>query len=295
MGDISLPTIIMCWYRKYLQVFEKPPGEAPIEIIEKIKSNLAKIQSSQPLATIAIIAYNEESRLLSCIWSLSESLTNYPVEIIGIDNNSCDSTAAVYEMVGLPFFKELKMGPGNARQRGLDEAKGRYILCIDSDTIYPNTYVNEMIKELEKPGVVAVSASYSYVPDKNYPRFWMSIYERLRDVHLFFLSFKNPVWCVRGAVFGHSVPLAREVGGYRVHLTRGEDGGMAYDLMPHGKIKFKRGNRTRAFTCTKSLGADGHILKAFFRRVLESIIGVWRYFFFTGDSEGRPEKEQKEL
>lgn len=283
----------MKWYKKYLQIFEKPYSSTPQSIIEEIKNKISLIQSDSPIASVVLIAHNEEERLLSCLWSLSESKTKYPIEIIGVDNNSIDATVSIFESVGVPYFSEEKKGPGYARQKGLDVAKGKYILCIDSDTLYPATYVEEIIKELEKPGVVAVSASYSYVPHKNYPRFWMSIYEAIRDVHLYFLSFRNPVWCVRGAVFGHVAQLAREVGGYRLHVTRGEDGAMAYDLMEFGKISFKRGKSTRAYTSTKALAADGHIVKAFFKRALDSIKGLRRYFFFTGDSDELSPKNRK--
>lgn len=283
----------MRWYKKYLQLFEKPFSNTPEHIIEEVRSRISLIQSDQPIASVVIIAHNEQDRLLSCIWSLSNSETEFPIEIIGVDNNSSDSTSKIFERVGVPCYNESKKGPGYARQRGLDAAKGKYILCIDSDTLYPPTYVEEMVKEISKPGVVAVSASYSYIPDKNYPRFWMSIYETIRDVHLFILSFRNPVWCVRGAVFAHVTQLARDVGGYRLHLTRGEDGAMAYDLMEFGKINFKRGKKTRAYTSTKALGADGHIVNAFFKRALDSIWGLRRYFFFTGDSDPLSHKNRK--
>lgn len=277
----------MKWFKKYLLVFEKPFAQTPIYIIDEIRGNLKRIQSVSPVATVAIIAYNEDTRLLSCIWSLSESVSKYPIEIIGVDNNSTDATSEVFKAVGVPFFTEKNKGPGYARNKGLTEAKGKYYLCIDSDTMYPNKYVEKMIEELEKPGVVAVSASYSYVPSKKYPKYWLFFYELIRDIHLFFLKFKNPVWCVRGAVFGHSVELARRIGGYRVHVARGEDGSMAYDLKQFGKISFKRGCKTRAITCTKSIDADGPIYKALLKRVYEAIKGFKRYFFFTGDSDGK--------
>ena len=283
----------MSWYKKYLVLFERPFSEAPQENIELIRDKLATIQSSAPVATVAIIAHNEETRLLSCIWSLCDSKCKYPIEIIGIDNNSADRTADVYKALSLPYFYEERKGPGYARNRGLYQAKGEYILCIDSDTLYPERYLEKMIDELKKPGVVAVSASYSYIPGKGYPRLWLRLYELVRDIHLFFLSFKNPVWCVRGAVFGHSVPLAKKVGGYRLHINRGEDGAMAYDLAEFGRISFKRGLKTRAITCTKSLGADGPMVRAFFRRVWDSVKGFQRYFFFTGDSDENPVKKSE--
>lgn len=275
----------MKWYKKYLKIFEVDPDNVTHKIKDEIRFRIDKINSNDPLVSVVVIAYNEEMRVLSSLWSLSCSDTSFPFEIIGVDNNSSDLTPDLLKSAGVRYYKEEKQGAGYARQKGLDVARGEYILCADADTLYPPHYIEEMVKELKNPGTASVCASYSYVPSKGYPRFWMRIYERLRDIHLFFLSFRNPVWCVRGAVFGHKTQPAREVGGYRVHLSRGEDGAMAYDLMEFGKLKFKRGNKTRAYTCTKALGTDGHFVKAFIKRAWDSIIGLRRYFFFTGDSD----------
>ena len=72
----------MKWYTKYLQVYNKPPEEAPLEIISGIRNNLQKLQSEKPLATISLIAYNEEKHLLGCLWSLSDMQCKYPVEFV---------------------------------------------------------------------------------------------------------------------------------------------------------------------------------------------------------------------
>jgi len=278
----------MKWYSKYLEVFEKPFSTAPQHIIDDAKAKLAAVQSENPIASVVVIAYNDETRLLSCLWSLSESKCKYPIEIIGVDNNSADRTADVYKAVGLRFYNEDKKSCGYARNRGLQEAKGKYYICIDSDTMYPEKYVETMIDALEKPGVVAVSSLWSYVPSKEYPRFWMFFYELLRDTHLFLQSFKSPERSVRGLVFAYNIEFGKKVG-YRVQIIRGEDGAMAYGLKQYGKIVFVRGKKARAISCTSTISADGSLKKAFWTRVQGVIKGIRKYFVkATGEVKDQP-------
>jgi hypothetical protein len=76
------------WYDKYLTVYGKPFGEVPREVIDGTRERLAALQSSQPVASIVVIAYNEETHLQACLWAISEIKCKYPVEIIGVDNDS---------------------------------------------------------------------------------------------------------------------------------------------------------------------------------------------------------------
>ena len=167
----------MEWYSKYLQVYEKPFAEAPQAVIEEVRRNLAGLQSNEPLVTVSLIGYNEEKHLLACLWSLSEMKCKYPVEIIGVDNESKDRTAEIYEACGVPYFTETQHSCGFARLCGLNHARGKYHINIDSDTMYPAKYVETMVDALEKPGVVAVSSLWSYIPDKDHSWMGLKIYE----------------------------------------------------------------------------------------------------------------------
>ena len=267
----------MKWYKKYLTVFEKPFDSVSKDTVNEIKTKLSLLQSEAPVASVVVIAYNEERRLLSCLWSLSESKCKYPIEIIGVDNNSSDKTREIFKTLGIRHFVETQKSCGYARNRGLQEAKGKYYICIDSDTMYPTRYVESMIEELNKEGVVAVSATWSYVPSKKYPRYIMYFYELLRDINLWLLSFKSPERSVRGLVFAYKTELGRKVG-YRVQIIRGEDGSMAYGLRDYGKISFIRKSRVKAVTATNTLESDGPLFRAFAKRVFSSITGIRRYF-----------------
>ena len=109
----------MKWYAKYLPVYEKPFAEAPAAAVAEVRAKLAERQSDKPLVTVSVIAYNEERRLLACLWSLAEQQCRYPMEIIGTDNMSKDRTAEVFEAVGLPWKRETTPGCGHARLCGL--------------------------------------------------------------------------------------------------------------------------------------------------------------------------------
>ena len=70
----------MSWYSRYLQVYEKSFDEVAFAgIISEVCSNLKQLQSTTPLVTVSIIAYNEEKHLLACLWALSEMKTRYPM------------------------------------------------------------------------------------------------------------------------------------------------------------------------------------------------------------------------
>ncbi len=90
------------WYEKYLTIYGKSYKEIPDEVLDQIKRQLAAKQNPDPLISIVVIAYNEEMRLAACLWSLSELQTNYPIEILGVNNNSKDRTEQVYQRLGLP-------------------------------------------------------------------------------------------------------------------------------------------------------------------------------------------------
>jgi hypothetical protein len=74
------------WYDKYMTVYGRSFSEIPQGVVEDIRSRLSDMQSDNPLISIVVIAYNEECRLTSCLWSLSHLQLAYPVEIIGVNN-----------------------------------------------------------------------------------------------------------------------------------------------------------------------------------------------------------------
>ena len=241
------------WYEKYLSIYGKPFSEVPQEIIDGTRERLAAMQSENPIASIVVIGYNEETHLQACLWAISEIKCKYPVEIIGVDNDSKDRTAEIYKQSGIPYYTEYQHSCGYARRCGLEHAKGKYYFDVDSDTLYPPVYYELMLEQLMKPGVVAVSATWSYFPDVNHSKLGLRLYELSRDLFLWIQHFKRPELSVRGLVFAYEADLGRKEG-YRVDIIRGEDGSMALALKKYGKIAFLRDRRACAITGYGTIG-----------------------------------------
>lgn len=200
------------WYSKYLQVYEKPFSYAPAAVVEEVRGKLAGLQSEQPLVTVSLIGYNEERHLLACLWSLSEMQCRYPVEIIGVDNESKDRTAEIYRPPECLITRKRGTAAVSHAWCGLNHARGKYHINIDSDTLYPPRYVETMVEALERPGIVAVSSLWSYIPDKEHSWLGLKFYEFARDTHLWLQAFKRPELSVRGLVFAYRTDLAAENG-----------------------------------------------------------------------------------
>lgn len=260
----------MAWYSNYLTVYEKPFDEVTCaDVITSVRENLASIQSDKPLVTLSVIAYNEEKHLLACLWALSNIKTKYPIEIIGVDNDSKDRTADVYKALGVPYFTETQHSCGHARLCGLNHAKGKYHINIDADTLYPETYVDAVIDIMEKsPDVMGVSATWGYYPDGKRSRIGLYFYTLFRDWYLAIQAIKRPELSVRGLVFSYRTEQARKEG-IRTDIIRGEDGTLAFNLRKYGKIKFVRNSRSRAITGYGTVG-DGSLMNSFWIRVCQA-------------------------
>ena len=267
----------MAWYDKYLSIYGKTADEIPDNIYEEINKNLSLKQSGQPLISVVVIAYNEERRLTACLWSLSELQTHYPIEILGVNNNSKDGTEEVYQRLGLPYYNELQQSPGFARQCGLNHAKGKYHFCIDADTFYPPLYVDLMMTKLLKPDVACVSSFWSFYPDEKHSAFGLAIFELIRDSFLFIQHFKRPELCVRGMVFAFNADYARQVK-IRTDIRRGEDGSLALSLKQFGKIAFLYSRKARPVTGYGTLNEES-LWQSLLYRAKVQLKGITRIFY----------------
>lgn len=265
------------WYDKYLSIYGMPFDEVSCIILDEIKTKLASQQSENPLVSIVVIAYNEERRLAACLWSLSELQTKYPIEIIGVNNNSKDRTEEVYQRLGLPYFNEPQQSPGFARQCGLENARGQYHFCIDADTFYPPQYIDLMMSKLTKPNVSCVSSFWSFFPDEKHSAFGLFLFELVRDAFLYVQHFKRPELCVRGMVFAFKTDLARKVK-IRTDIRRGEDGSLALSLKPYGKITFLYNWNARPVTGYGTIGSQS-LWQSFVQHVKIQGRGLTRIFY----------------
>ncbi len=267
------------WYDKYLSIYGKPFSEVPQHIIEEIKERLSCLQSSEPQVSVVVIAYNEECRLAACLWSLSELKSQYPIEILGVNNNSKDATENVYQTLGVPYYNETRQSPGFARQCGLQHARGKYHFFIDADTFYPSCYVDKMMQKLTKPGVSCVGTFWSFYPDENHSAFSLFLFELVRDIFLWVQHFKRPELNIRGMTFAFNADYARQCS-IRTDIRRGEDGSLALSLKKFGKIAFLYHRKARPVTGYGTIGSQS-MWQSFVDHVRIQIKGIGRIFHKT--------------
>jgi glycosyltransferase involved in cell wall biosynthesis len=102
----------------------------------------------QPLVSVVIPTYNSSCTLVACIESIKAQ--TYPnFEIVVVDNYSSDETRKIAKSLGA---ETLLMGPERSAQMnyGVSQAKGEYILRVDSDMILDKDIIVKSLKLCRK-------------------------------------------------------------------------------------------------------------------------------------------------
>src|SRR4029450_13839495 len=94
--------------------------------------------------SVIVPAYNEAAYLGRALHSLQHQDYDGKYEIIVVDNNSTDDTAAVAARYGVRVVSEAEQGVCAARQRGADCARGAIIVSTDADTTQPEDWLATM-------------------------------------------------------------------------------------------------------------------------------------------------------
>jgi len=91
-------------------------------------------------------------------------------EIVIIEDGStitCKDVVTLYQsQLNITYLLQENSGPGQARNYGMDKAKGNYFIILDSDVILPNNYVSIIFKTLQSNYTEVFAA-----PDKSHVSF----------------------------------------------------------------------------------------------------------------------------
>lgn len=102
------------------------------------------------LVSIVVPVYNKEKYIGKCLKSiLNQSYKN--IEVLTVDDGSEDSSRKIIERFvekdsRVKLFVQQNSGVGQARNRGIQNAKGRYILFVDADDEITEDYVATLMK-----------------------------------------------------------------------------------------------------------------------------------------------------
>ena len=163
--------------------------------------------AEKPLTlSIVIPAYNEEAVLGACLHAISLQ-TVAPDEVIVVDNNSTDATAAI--AASFPFVKVVRepaQGIIAAHHAGFRKATGDIIARIDADTVMSKTWVsrvkldfktNPKIDALTGPGGVYEFALEDLYPGEFFSKYYFALGRRLFGLQLLWgsnMAIRKSMW-----------------------------------------------------------------------------------------------------
>ena len=152
------------------------------ERIAFVKTHAAALLRGAPEVSIVMPAYNEEKNILPTLQSIAANKTARSVEIIVVNNNSKDNTGALVTATGVNCIFEPLQGITVARNTGLANARGKYVINADADTLYPVDWIEEMVNPLTNEKVSATYGRFSFIPIGVTTRFTYFFYEYMADL-----------------------------------------------------------------------------------------------------------------
>jgi len=123
----------------------------------------------KPLVSVIVPAYNTEKYIDKCLRSLMVQ-TYHEIEVIIIDDGSQDETVCIcqkYEKADCRFSVVSKRNTGvsDSRNLGIDIARGKYLVFVDSDDYVADDYIEVLVNEMISQDVQMVCAEYYSVKD----------------------------------------------------------------------------------------------------------------------------------
>lgn len=174
--------------------------------------------------SIVIPSYNQQEYLPDAI----ESATNQtvPTEIIVVDDGSTDNSLEIARKYPVKVISQVNKGLSSARNTGIMNATGEYILFLDADDILLNTCVARIQETINTTHAEVISPSFKTFGTSNEAVILMPE-PKIED----FKVANRVAYC---SAIKRDVLLA--VGGYSPRMVHGyEDYHLWFNLLKRGK------------------------------------------------------------
>jgi peptidoglycan/xylan/chitin deacetylase (PgdA/CDA1 family) len=225
--------------------------------------------------SVVIPALNEEKLLPFCLDSLKRQTFSGAFEVIVVDNNSDDRTAAVAHDMGARIVVEPHRGITWARQKGLQAARGEIIACVDADSKVEPDWLERIWSSLDQDqGSVAVSGMVRFEKGRS----WRGDLHRWStSLTLFGDRALRLIFAKQGTLWGANFAVRRsallKAGGFNREIRfYGEDTELSLRLRRQGRIAFDKNNQVdsspRRFEKGGVLKTTWLIASAFIRLVV---------------------------
>lgn len=117
-----------------------------------------------PLVSIIVPVYNTGTSAKTLAKTLLSS-TYENLEIIFVDDGSKDDSLKTLKTLKnskIKIFSKPNGGASSARNFGIEQAKGDYLLFIDSDDSVDPTFVEKLVRKIERPNTALAATAVHY-------------------------------------------------------------------------------------------------------------------------------------
>jgi glycosyltransferase involved in cell wall biosynthesis len=145
---------------------------------------------SSVLVSVVVPTYNGARRIGACLGALSQQSASHAVEVLVVNDGSTDDTAqVVLRFPEVRLINQANAGPAAARNRGAQEARGRFLLFTDDDCVPTPDWLEAMLAAFQDDEVVGAKGAYRTRQPELVARFVQMEYEdryrmmgRIRDI-----------------------------------------------------------------------------------------------------------------
>lgn len=234
--------------------------------------------------SVVILNYNVSFFLHQCILSVQRAVKGLEAEIIVVDNNSGDGSAAMMKQ----FFPDLlfiqnneNVGFSKANNQAVAQAKGEYVCILNPDTaVSEDTFVQcfSYLETLENPGALGtylMDGTGHFLPEskRNLPTPKASLFKLLRipikkySYYAVDIAPKQagPVSILVGAFMLLKKDIYTQIGGFdESYFMYGEDIDFSYKIEKLGLKNYYFGATTVMHYKGESTQKDGVYLDRFY-------------------------------
>lgn len=199
----------------------------PSAVIDQFRAHIDRVRvpretpTDTPLVSVIIPHYNLAEFLPETLTSI-ERQTYTNIETIVIDDGSTDpASLELIESLDKPNLRVVRQanrGLSGARNSGIREARGEFILPVDADDLISPTFIEKAVRVMQRePELAYTTALVGYFRQSPARRFggWVPL-----GLHRDLLPIHNCAGCCMALFRASSI---RDAGGYSTELTSYED------------------------------------------------------------------------
>lgn len=193
----------------------------------------------EPLVSIIIPVYNSATFVEDAIRS-ALAQTYHNIEVIVVNDGSTDNSLRLIESIHderLRVFSQINQGACVARNRGIAEAKGRYVKFLDSDDVlYPEAVASQVRQQAELGDNETVFGDFDFIDERGKVFYQNTIDEKS------YCSSNQDLWFMKNWEMLISCPLHRRDclianNGFDHKLRNGQESFLHFMLSVKG-VKF---------------------------------------------------------